>query len=140
MEQTVLLQRLQELADPAYRTFMARLIPTVPSASVLGVRTPACASLPKNGTGQMKRVHFFPWYRTPTLMKINYMCFSFPWSEIWTYVCPCLRHFFLIWTTGPLVTNVLPVCFKNIWINCCRAWKVGSVPHIHTRSDSVSKC
>ena len=24
MEQTVLLQRLQELADPAYRTFMAR--------------------------------------------------------------------------------------------------------------------
>ena len=51
MEQTVLFQRLQELADPAYRTFMARLIPTVPSESVLGVRTPALRKLAKEWYG-----------------------------------------------------------------------------------------
>ena len=51
MEQTVLLQRLQELADPSYRTFMARLIPTVPSETVLGVRTPALRKLAKEWYG-----------------------------------------------------------------------------------------
>lgn len=37
--------RLKELADPAYRAFQSRLIPTVPAERVLGVRIPALRAL-----------------------------------------------------------------------------------------------
>lgn len=40
-------QELEELADPAYRTFQAKLVPTVDPARILGVRTPALRSYAK---------------------------------------------------------------------------------------------
>ena len=40
-QETWLQQQLREAADPAYRAFMIRLLPTVAPQTVLGVRTPA---------------------------------------------------------------------------------------------------
>lgn len=36
---------LEALADPAYRDFQARLVPTVDAGRILGVRTPALRTL-----------------------------------------------------------------------------------------------
>ena len=41
MSAPAVLMQLQALADPDYRAFHCRLIPTVPPERVLGVRTPA---------------------------------------------------------------------------------------------------
>ena len=40
-------RELEGLADPAYREFQARLVPTVDPARIIGVRTPALRSLAK---------------------------------------------------------------------------------------------
>lgn len=40
-------RELEELADPAYRDFHAKPVPTVDPARILGVRTPALRSLAK---------------------------------------------------------------------------------------------
>ena len=40
-------RELEELADPDYRSFQARLVPTIDPASILGVRTPALRAYAK---------------------------------------------------------------------------------------------
>ena len=53
MEQlTSIQEKLFKLQDSKYRDFQAKLIPTVPPASIIGVRTPALRSYAKQLAGQ----------------------------------------------------------------------------------------
>ncbi|MBE6884311.1 MAG: DNA alkylation repair protein [Ruminococcaceae bacterium] len=52
MSEATILSRLFSLQDIAYRDFQAKLIPTVPSDTVIGVRLPALRALAKELTGK----------------------------------------------------------------------------------------
>ena len=47
----IMTERLRALADPAYRDFMAGILPTVDKATILGVRAPAMRGLVKEVRG-----------------------------------------------------------------------------------------
>ena len=47
----IMTERLQKLADPAYRDFMASILPTVDKKTILGVRAPAMCGLVKEVRG-----------------------------------------------------------------------------------------
>ncbi len=66
MSQTTITQRLFALQDPTYRTFHAKLIPTVDPARIIGVRTPALRALARELQGTPEAADFLSdlphWY------------------------------------------------------------------------------
>ena len=58
MANQIILERLMELQDLKYREFISKLIPTVNSETVIGVRTPAMRKLAKEISGSEEAEEF----------------------------------------------------------------------------------
>lgn len=70
-----ILTRLKALAEPEYRAFQCKLMPTVDPARVLGVRTPLVRSLARELTGTLDAESFLRTLPHPTYEENNLHAF-----------------------------------------------------------------
>lgn len=65
------IDELGELTDPAYRAFLARIIPTVDPARIIGVRTPELRAYARRLAADDRRDAFLAELPHPTLEEMN---------------------------------------------------------------------